>query len=242
MRSIRPGVSRPWSMGALAYSNCSARSQATPRREAPRYWRSDWRARACCIPASTKAVTWPEMLDEELKSIMASSPSVLPKADRPPDRERIGGIRCQRIGRGRQAPHGRELGGLVVRDHRVRPAGDDGVDHPQRLGFGVVPQRLGEADLARRLAEGLEALAHGGQFDFRRIDHGDLRPVDATVLGALPVAVQRVECVLAAARAEHPVEHVAAGIAGLEATVRVAVAACLSFADPAFHRPPSLRP
>jgi hypothetical protein len=46
----------------------------------------------------------------------------------------------------------------VVRDHRVRVAGDDGVDHPQRLGFGVVAQRLGEADLARCLAEGLEAL------------------------------------------------------------------------------------
>ncbi len=36
--------------------------------------RSDWRARACCIPASTRAVIWPETLDEELKSIMASSP------------------------------------------------------------------------------------------------------------------------------------------------------------------------
>ena len=41
----------------VAYSNCSARSQATPRREAPRYWRSDWRARACCRPVSTRAVT-----------------------------------------------------------------------------------------------------------------------------------------------------------------------------------------
>ena len=107
------------------------------------------------------------------------------------------------------------------------------------LGFGVIAQRLGEADLARCLAEGLEAMTHCGQFDIRRINHGDLRLVDATFLGPLPVAVQRVKCVLAATGTEHPVDGIAPGIAHTVAVVGVAVAPGLSFADPAFHAPSS---
>ena len=109
--------------------------------------------------------------------------------------------------------HGRELGGLVVCDHRIRPAGDDGFDHPQGFCLRVVAQRLGKADRTRRFTKRFEALPHGGQFDIRRIDHGDLRLVDATFLGPMPVAVHRVKRVLAALRAEHPVDRVGPGVA-----------------------------
>jgi hypothetical protein len=142
------------------------------------------------------------MLDVELKSIMASSLWLFPGQVVLQIRERVG----QRVGRRRHAAHRRVLACLVVRDHCLGVASDDGVDHLQRLGFGVVAQRLGEADLARCLAEGLEALLHRGQFDIRRIDHGDLLAVDATFLDPQPVAVQRVKRVLAALRAEHPVD------------------------------------
>ncbi|QLQ00109.1 MAG: hypothetical protein HZY78_07830 [Burkholderiaceae bacterium] len=126
----------------------------------------------------------------------------------------------------------------MVLDHRFRVASDDGIDDGERLGFRVVAQGLAEADLVRRLAEGLEAFAHRGQFDIRGIDHGDLPDADAAFLRARPVAVEHVKGVLAAARAEHPVDHVAARIGGLEPAIGVAVAARLSFADPAFHPPP----
>jgi hypothetical protein len=86
----------------------------------------------------------------------------------------------------------------VVRDHRLGVAGDDGVDHAQRLRFGVVAERLGEADLARRLAEGLEAL----RIAANSISDGSIMATSlisiAAILGAQPVAVQCVKRVLAA--------------------------------------------
>jgi len=94
-------------------------------------------------------------------------------------------------------------------------------------------------DLACRLAEGLEALSHRGQLDIRGIDHGDPLDVAATILGAQPVAVHRVERGLAALRAKHPVDGVAPGIADTMSVVGVTESPGLSFADPAFHAPSS---
>ena len=120
----------------------------------------------------------------------------------------------------------------MVHDHRIGVAGHDGIDHAQRLGFGVVAERLGEPDRACCLAERFEATVHGGQLDIRRIDHDDLPDVLAAILDAQPVAIQCVKRVLAAPGAEHPVDRVAPRIADAVPAVGITEAPGLSLADP----------
>ena len=120
----------------------------------------------------------------------------------------------------------------MVHDHRIGVAGYDGIDHAQRLRFGVVAERLGESDRACCLAERFETTAHGSQLDIRRIDHDDLPDVLAAILDAQPVAIQCVKRVLAAPGAEHPVDGVATRVADAMLVVGIAEAPGLSFADP----------
>ena len=120
-------------------------------------------------------------------------------------------------------------------DHCLGVAGYDGVDNPQRFGFRVIPERLRETDFASGLTEGLQALFHRGDLDVRGIDHHDLPALARIVLGFEPVAVHRVKDVLAALRAEHPVDGVATGIADTVLVVGVTESPRLTFADPAFH-------
>lgn len=68
------------------------------------------------------AVTRPESDAVELKSIMARSP-----------RQVIFQVR-ESVGLGRRQAANRWItGGLVMLDHRLRVAGDDGINHAQRF-------------------------------------------------------------------------------------------------------------
>ena len=85
----------------------------------------------------------------------------------------------------------------MLSGHLSHIGGDDGVDHRQRLSFGISPQGLVEPDGIGSIAKGFEAHPHGSVFERRDVNHGRLR-WNILVQCVRPIAVAIVKRVLTA--------------------------------------------